>query len=71
MRVQICPKCGTAMNVAFALFNKPDRQILIQCPKCHIIEDDFSGTVETLFLPDEDLVETRAGIEGIEARVHV
>lgn len=70
MRVQICPKCGTPMNVAFALYDRDYRQILIQCPKCHITEDTKSGTVETIFMPD-DIVETRAGLEGIEARVNV
>lgn len=71
MFVQVCPKCGTPMNVAFALFEKDKRRIMIQCPKCHTIEDQQSGVVETLYLPDEDLVETRAGLEGIEARVMV
>lgn len=67
MRVQICPRCGNAMNVAFALFERDKRRVLIQCPKCHICQDEKSGAVETLFLPD-DPVETRAGIEGVEAR---
>lgn len=57
------------MNVAFALYDGNERAVHIQCPKCHTIEDDKSGTVETIFLPDDDYVDTRAGIEGIEARV--
>lgn len=66
MRVQICPKCGRPMNVAFALYNKDDKSVKIQCPKCHQSGDDC--TVETLFIQD-DIVETRAGLEGIEAQV--
>lgn len=69
MRIQICPKCGSPMNVAFALYSKEENKVTIQCPKCHMSGDDKSSAVETLFLPDEDLIETRAGIEGIEARV--
>ena len=71
MRVQICPKCGTPMNVAFILYEKPDKRINVQCPKCHHTDDPKSGTVETLFLPDEDVVETRAGLEGVEAMVKI
>ena len=71
MFVQVCPKCGTPMNVAFALFKPMERSILLQCPKCHKVDDNESGVVEKLFIPDDDLVETRAGIEGIEARVNI
>lgn len=67
MRVQICPKCGRPMNVAFALFEKDERAVKIKCPKCHQSGDDT--TVETLFL--DDVVETRAGLEGVEAQVMV
>lgn len=69
MRVQVCPKCGSSMNVAFALFEKDPKRILLLCPKCHRYEDERSGVVENVYVPDDDLVETRAGIEGIEARV--
>ena len=69
MRVQVCPKCGSPMNVAFALYNKDDRSVQIQCPKCHMSGKE--NTVETVFFPDDDIVETRAGIEGIEARVMI
>lgn len=62
MKVEFCPKCGSPMNVAFALFEKKDRKVHIQCPKCKLI-------TETLPLPDDEVVETRAGIEGIEAMV--
>ena len=52
------------MNVAFALYKSNLRKVLIQCPRCHVTTDEESGTVETIFLPD-DPVETRAGAEGI------
>ena len=70
MRVRVCPKCGTPLNVAFALFEKDKNSILLQCPKCHNSEDDKSGIVETIYFQD-DVVETRAGLEGIEAQVMV
>lgn len=69
MRVQICPKCGCPLNVAFVLYDKPNRQILMQCPKCHGQYGDEDSIVETLFVPDDAIVETRAGLEGVEARV--
>jgi len=69
MRVQICPRCGRALNVVFALYEQNRRQVMLQCPKCHEQYGDDDSTVETLFLPDDDIVETRAGLEGVEARV--
>lgn len=68
MRVQVCPKCGRPMNVAFAFFTKDDKSIKIQCPNCRHNGDD--GVVDTLYLED-DIVETRAGLEGVEAQVRV
>ena len=70
MFVQICPKCGTPMNVAFALYEKDKRRIHLQCPKCFTQQDDESSVVETLYFQDVE-VETRAGLEGIEAQVMV
>lgn len=58
------------MNVAFAFYDKKHHSILIQCPKCHTTEDANSGVVDTLYFAD-DTVETRAGIEGVEAQVMV
>lgn len=58
------------MNVAFALFDKNEHSVHIQCPKCYNTENDKDSIVETMFLSDDDCcVDTRAGIEGIEARV--
>ena len=69
MRIQICPKCGSPMNVVFDVHEKGNQNMQVRCPKCHTIEDADSDSISTLFMPDDEIIETRAGLEGVEARV--
>jgi len=70
MRIQICPKCGTPMNSAFSFSNSMGSIDIVACPKCHFQCDIDDAVTDTMFVPS-GIVETRAGLEGIEAQVLV